>query len=141
MKEKDTNRLNVLRGILAQVTNATKANSPVKTDMQMLSLLRKSAAASKAASEEFASQGRADLKEREEAQIAVLEEYAGGVAMISEEEVKKTAEETRQAMVAEDVKVDKGSLLRRLIGQGGVFDQKPVDRAMVAKVVQSTLGA
>lgn len=37
MKEKDTNRLNVLRGIIADVTNSAKTSNPIKTDMQLVS--------------------------------------------------------------------------------------------------------
>ena len=45
MKAKDTPRLNVLRALLADVTNSAKTSNPIKTDMQLLSLLRKRAAA------------------------------------------------------------------------------------------------
>lgn len=139
MKSKDTQRLNVLRALLTDVTNAAKTSSPINTDMQMVTLLRKRAAQSKAASLEFAEANRVDLQEKEEAEIAMLNEYAGSVRMIGEGEVTKAANDVLNSMTAEGAKVDKGNLLRKLIGPGGVFDQKPVDRAMVAKVVQAVI--
>lgn len=140
MRSKDTSRLDALRGILAEVTNASKTSNIIKTDMQMLSLLRKRSAASRAASVEFKQAGREDLKEKEDEQVAMLEEYSGGVEMVSEEEVRRTVEQMRGIMQTEGVKVDKGNLIRRLVGPEGAFKDKPVDRAMVAKVVQEVLG-
>lgn len=140
MRAKDTSRLNVLKGLLSDITNASKTKSPIKTDMQVLSLLRKRSAAGRVASAEFAAANRQDLKEKEDEQVSLLESYAGGVEMVSEEEVRRTAEEMRQLMGTEGVKVDKGSLIRRLVGEGGALADKPVDRAMVSQVVQDVLG-
>ncbi|TVY12497.1 Altered inheritance of mitochondria protein 41, partial [Lachnellula arida] len=89
MQNKDANRLLVLRALLSQTLNASKTSSPINTDMQMLSLLRKSSAQSRAASEEFKRNGREDLARKEEDQIRVLEEYAGGVSVVGEEEVRR----------------------------------------------------
>ncbi|TVY85762.1 Altered inheritance of mitochondria protein, mitochondrial, partial [Lachnellula willkommii] len=89
MQNKDANRLSVLRALLSQTLNASKTSSPINTDMQMLALLRKSSAQSRAASEEFKRNGREDLARKEEDQIRVLEEYAGGVSVVGEEEVRR----------------------------------------------------
>ncbi|TVY38762.1 Altered inheritance of mitochondria protein, mitochondrial, partial [Lachnellula occidentalis] len=92
MQNKDANRLNVLRALLSQTLNASKTATPINTDMQMLSLLRKTSAQSRAASEEFKKNGREDLARKEEDQIVVLEEYAGGVSVVGEEEVRRAVE-------------------------------------------------
>ncbi|TVY31656.1 Altered inheritance of mitochondria protein 41, mitochondrial, partial [Lachnellula cervina] len=89
MQNKDANRLSVLRALLSQTLNASKTSSPINTDMQMLALLRKSSAQSRAASEEFKKNGREDLASKEEDQIKVLEEYAGDVSVVGEEEVRR----------------------------------------------------
>ncbi|KAI9662819.1 MAG: hypothetical protein M1821_007865 [Bathelium mastoideum] len=139
MKAKDTNRLNVLRALIAEVTNAAKTSSPIKSDMQLVSLLRKRAAASKIAGEEFQSAGRADLREKEEAQTAVMEEYLGGIQTVGEDEISKVVGERVQRLKADGIKLDMGTILKSLLGPGGDFDGKPVERADVAKEVKAAL--
>lgn len=139
MKAKDTSRLNVLRGILSDITNASKTATPAKTDLQIVSLLRKRAAASKQAAEEFQKAKREDLVGKEEEQVAIMEGYAGSVKMVDEEEIKAKVKNVRMEMDKEGTKVDKGSLIRKLIGPGGVFDGQPVEAKTVARMVQVEL--
>ncbi|KAK3719281.1 hypothetical protein LTR37_004500 [Vermiconidia calcicola] len=142
MKEKDKNRLNVLRGLLAEVTNSAKTNSPVKTDMQLLSLLRKRAASAKAASTEFKSAGREDLVEQEESQAKVLEEYAGGVQTMSNDVMRDAIlKEIDQVKAETNGKVNMGDILRRLLGPGGSLEGKPVERSEIARIVKEVLTA
>ncbi|KAJ9635769.1 hypothetical protein H2199_008121 [Coniosporium tulheliwenetii] len=79
MKAKDTARLAVLRAVLAEITNSSKTSSPITTDLQLLSLLKKRTSGAKAAEQEFREAGRGDLVQREEEQRRVLEEYAEGL--------------------------------------------------------------
>ena len=141
LKAKDINRLNVLRSLLAEITNAAKTSSPIKSDMQLLSLLRKRAAASKAAATEFQDAGRADLREKEEAQTSVLEEYAVGVSMdaVGQEEIKRVVAERIQHLKSKGMKLDIGSVTKALLGPGGDFDGKHVERGDVAKEVKIAL--
>ena len=139
MKAKDANRLNVLKSLLAEVTNAAKTSSPIKSDIQLLSLLRKRAAASKAAASEFQGAGRVDLREKEDAQINVLEEYASGVEVVGADEIKRVVASCIQRLKSEGTKLDMGSVLKILLGPGGAFDEKPVERADVAKEVKTVL--
>ena len=60
MRAKDTNKLSVLRTLLAQTLNASKTNSPIVTDMHMLALIRKNSTAAKTAAEEFKAAKRDD---------------------------------------------------------------------------------
>ena len=140
MKDKDTNRLNVLRGLLAEVTNSAKTNSPIKTDMQLLSLLRKRTASAKQAGSEFKSAGREDLVEKEEQQTKVLEEYAGGVETMSNDDIRDivmtVVEETKSAQGG---KVNMGEVLKKLLAPGGNLDGKPVERSEVARIVKDVL--
>lgn len=141
MKAKDTNRLNVLRSLLAEVTNSAKTSSPIKSDMQLLALLRKRSAAAKTAGEEFKAAGRDDLVEKEEAQAAVIEEYAGTVETMSEDDIK-----TAVTKVVEEIKAvaqgktNMGDVLKKVLGPGGSLEGKPVDRSSVARVVKQVLG-
>jgi uncharacterized protein YqeY len=86
-------RLNVLRAIIAEATNAAKTSTPIKDNMQMLALLRKRRAASKTAAAEFLENKREDLSQKQEEEIAVLDEYASQVKVMSEEDTAKYVDE------------------------------------------------
>lgn len=142
MKAKDSNRLNVLRGLIAEVTNSAKTSNPIKTDMQLLSLLRKRTAAAKSAQEEFKAAGREDLVEKEQQQVEVLDEYAGSVETMSAEDISNAVQAVvdQAKAAAENVKVNMGDVLKKVLGPGGSLEGKPVDRAEVARVVKRILG-
>lgn len=142
MQQKDKPRLNVLRSLLADVTNAAKTSSPIQSDMQLLSLLRKRAAAAQTAKAEFAGAGRQDLVEQEEQQAAVLDEYAGGVQTMGldhiRDVVQKVVEEGKAA--ASGKALNMGDVLKKLLGTGGSLEGKNVERSEVARVVKQVLG-
>ncbi|EMC93236.1 hypothetical protein BAUCODRAFT_26560 [Baudoinia panamericana UAMH 10762] len=142
MQEKDKPRLNVLRNVLAEVTNAAKTNSPIKTDMQLLSLLRKRAAAAKTASEEFKSAGRQDLVEQEEKQAEIMEEYAGSVQTMGMEQIKEAVSGVVEEMkaAASGKAVNMGDVLKKLLAPGGSLDGKAVERSEVARMVKEAVG-
>jgi len=140
MKAKDTNRLNVLRALLAEVTNQAKTSNPFKTDMQLVSLLRKRAAAAKSAGAEFKAAGRQDLVEQEDRQAAVMEEYAGSVETMSESDIRNAVSEAvEEIRAAAEGKVNMGDVLKKLLAPGGSLDGKPVERSEVAKLVKNAL--
>jgi uncharacterized protein YqeY len=138
MKAKDTNRLNVLRTILAEVTNSAKTSNPIKSDMQLLGLLRKRAAAAKNVADEFKAAGRDDLVEKENQQAAVMEEYAGSVETMSENDIKQAI---LGAVDGSSDKPNMGQVLKKVLGPGGSLEGKPVDRAEVARIVKQVLGS
>lgn len=140
MKQKDTNRLNVLRGLLAEVTTSAKTGTPVKSDIQILSMLRKRAASAKSASDEFKAAGRNDLVEQEEGQVKVLEEYAGGVETMSQDEIRDAVMKTvDEAKAQQGSKANMGAVLKKLLGPGGSLDGKPVEKKEVAGIVKEVL--
>lgn len=140
MRAKDTPRLNAIRAILADITDASKTKSPVTTDIQILSLCRKRAAAGRAAGEQFETEGRLDLKEKELGQVGVLEEYAGSVETVSEEEVvKKVGEALKELGISG--KQAKGQLMKKLLGPGGIFEGMPVEKQVVVRAVDSAIGS
>ncbi|KAI9747758.1 MAG: hypothetical protein M1815_003924 [Lichina confinis] len=118
LKSRDTTRLNVLRGLLADTTNASKTSSPIKTDLNLLALLRKRVVASKAAAQEFASANRDDLKEKEESQVAVLEEYASKIDAVGEEEVREAVEQTVDELKKEGTQLKFGAIMARVTAKG-----------------------
>jgi uncharacterized protein len=130
--------LNVLRAILSDATNASKGPSPIRTDVQVLALLRKRLAGSKAASEEFAQANREDLKAKQDAEIMVMDEYAGQVETFSEEDIVKAIEQAYQSL-KETANVNAGIILREIFRPGGMLDGKAVEKSQVAKMVQEML--
>ena len=137
MRAKDTARLNVLKTVLAEVTNAAKTSKPIASDMQLLSLLRKRAAASQSAAREFDAAGRSDLVKKEREQGRVLEEYVGGVEVMAEEDVRRGV---REAMGAEGEKVAMGDVLKKLMGPGGMLEGANVEKATVVGIVREEMG-
>ncbi|KAL9092019.1 MAG: hypothetical protein Q9159_001017 [Coniocarpon cinnabarinum] len=143
MQEKDKNRLNVLRGLIADVTTAAKTSNPINTDMHVLSLLRKRTAAGREAAAEFAKGGRPDLKQNEDAQVSVLEEYAGGVETIGDDEIMtRIGDIVNSASMSQESgqTLNKGTVMKKLLGPGGTLEGKPVEKANVARLVDVALG-
>lgn len=138
MQNKDSNRLSVLRSLLTQTLNASKTSTPINTDMQMLALLRKSANASRAASEIFKAAGRDDLAEKENLQVKIMEEYAGGVETMGEEQIREAVEEVIARMKAEGVKMQMGDVLKRVFAPEAL-GEKPVEKGDVAKIVRQVM--
>ena len=95
--------------------------------------------ASKAAAQEFESAKRGDLKDKELAQISVMEEYASSVETISEDEITVAIQDTIHRLKTNDQAVNIGSLLRALVGPGGALDGKPVENARVAMLAKEML--
>lgn len=135
MRAKDTNRLNALKGLLSDVTNASKTAKPVTTDMHVLSLLRKRSTAAKDAAKEFQAAQRLDLKEKEDAQAEVFDAYAGTVETVGEQEIERAVKDVWEELKGKGEKTDKGTVLRKLIGPGGIFDGKAVEKATVVQMV------
>ena len=133
MRAKDAPRLAVLRALLAQTLNASKTSSPILTDMNMLSLIRKNSAASKTAVEEFVAAGRQDLADKENEQLKVYEEYMAGVEIMGEEEVSKVVGEVVQAI--EGAK-KQGEVMKQVLAK---MEGKNVDKGLVARVVKEVL--
>lgn len=140
MKAKDTIRLNVLRSLISEVHNAEKSSTPIKSDMQLLSLLRKRQAAAKAASEEFKGAGRQDLVEREEGQVKILDEYAGGIETMAVEDVKAAVRETVEALKVKEPSLKPGNVMKALFAPGGALDGKNVEKSTVPGFVKELLG-
>ena len=138
MRNKDSNRLSVLRSILSQTLNASKTSNPINTDMQLLALLRKTSHASKLASEEFKAQGRQDLAEKEDLQVKIMEEYAGNVDVMGQEEIKKTVQEVIDALKLSDTPLKMGDVLKKVFSPD-VLGQKNVEKAEVTKIVKEAL--
>ena len=132
-------RLDVLRGLISDVTNAAKASRPVTTDAQMLKVIKKRVKSSEAAVEEFQSANRNDLKDREVAQIAVLEEYIGDSGSMEEDDITKVIQDVIGKMRSAERTVNQGSVMKSIVGPGGILEDQVVDRKTVARLVKGEL--
>lgn len=130
------NRLDVLRGLISDVTNAAKKSKPVTTDVQMLQIIRKRVKNSEAAVEEFQSAKRDDLKDREVAQIAVLEAYISDSNSMGDDDIKRVIQDVIDKMRSEEKIVNQGSVMKSIVGPGGILQDQMVDKQVVAKLVR-----
>jgi len=136
LKSKDKARLNVLRSLLADITNSEKTSSPIKDETALLIQLRKRINAAKEASKQAQEVSRPDLVEKEKEQLDVLEQYAGNIKTMPEDEIRSVVE----AIVAElkkDVQpVSAGNILKKAFGPGGKFDGRIVEKGIVARIAK-----
>lgn len=137
----DMPRLNVLRALISETNNSVKTASPIQTDLQLLSLIRKRASAAQQAAQQFAQDGRPDLKENEDAQVTILEEYAGQVETMSQDDITAIVAQEISKLKEAGNKVEIGSLLKALFAPGGAMDGKPAERSEVAKIAKSAVAA
>lgn len=135
----NTRRLNVLRALIAETSNAAKTSTPIKTDVQLLSLIRKRVFAARDNAQQFAEASRSDLKEQEDAQAAILEEYAGQIKTMSAEEIKEVIAQQVALMKEAGEKPTTGLLFKALFKPGGALDGKTFDQKEVAELAKEAL--
>ncbi|KAL5001001.1 hypothetical protein BDV10DRAFT_182877 [Aspergillus recurvatus] len=141
MRAKDTDRLNVIRALISETNNSQKTSSPIQSDLQLLALIRKRAAASRDSIQQFVDANRPDLKEKEEKAQAILEEYGNQVQTMGADEIKQIVSEQVTKMKAAGTKVEIGLVLKSLFAPGGALDSKPAERSEVAKIVKEAVSA
>jgi uncharacterized protein YqeY len=131
--------LSVLRGVLADITNSTKTATPINDDLALLSLLKKRISVSKGSIQEFLENDRKDLVTKEQEQLSVLEEYAGDVKTMGEEELLKVVTEVIESLQHGGKKLTVGDAMKRIIGPGSALDGQMVEKAVVARIVKQVL--
>ena len=141
MRAKDAPRLAVLRSIITASLNASKTANPIRTDVQLVTLLRKSQRSCLDAAEEFKAAGREDLAGKEEEQARIAEEYVvgSGVQVLGEAELKAMVEKAVEAAKAAGVtsKAMIGDVMKRLAAD---LEGKEVDRKELANMVKQMAG-
>lgn len=105
----------------------------------MLQIIRKRVKSSEAAVEEFQSAKRDDLKDREVAQIAVLEAYISNSDSMGEDDIKTAIQDAIYKMRSEEKTVNQGSVMKSIVGPGGTLEDRMVDKQVVAKLVKGGL--
>ncbi|KAK2613732.1 hypothetical protein N8I77_000624 [Diaporthe amygdali] len=140
MRAKDAARLSVLRTILSATNNAAKTSSPIKTDVQLVQLLRKTARGNQEAAEEARKAGREDLIAKEEAQVKIIDEYIAesGVQTLGKDELRAIVEKI--VLEAKNEGVDEkrlsGEVMKRVVAKDGPLEGKEVNRNEVAQIAK-----
>lgn len=141
MRAKDAPRLSVLRAILAANLNASKTASPIRTDVQLVALIRKLQKGAQDAVAEAKTAGREDLVEKENEQMRILEEYVAGSG------VQTLGEAELRAIVQEAVDASKGAGMaaKSLMGDvmkriTGALEGKDVDKKAISSLVKEMTG-
>ena len=138
LQTKNKARLSVLRGLLAEITNASKTDNPVLNDNAFFTLLKKRIAASQIAVEAFQKANRGDLAAEEEAQLAVLRDYAGEIDKVPEEELREAVEGLVAKWKESGEKLHPGKLLGR---SRGVINPngRALDNDQLMKIIEEVL--
>lgn len=127
----------MLRALISEYNNWAKTPRPIENDVHLLALIQKRIAAGKEAGQEFIDANRPDLKDKEDARIAVLEEYAGQVKTMSLEEVKTIVSREMSKIQAKGNTPNIGLLMKAL--SGGLKGQ--VQPSVLTKVIKDSISA
>jgi uncharacterized protein YqeY len=144
MRAKDKPRLNAIRSLLAEITNASKTTKPVETDANLYSLLSRQIKAANTALEDFEKAKRSDLIGKEQAQLAVLEELRGRIEVVGEQQVESVVRGVLNQLEEANKKQDRsadvnfGAVFGRVMKSFGTSG-KPVDADVVQRKVNEVL--
>ena len=138
MKAKDDLRLQTLRGALAAFTNelVAKGKKPTEEldDTGAIAVLKRLAKQRKEAAEQYEKGGRAELAEKESAELKILEEYLPQMA--SREDIEKVVREKMAGVDASD-KAAAGKLTGVVMKELG----GNADGTLVKEVIASLLNS
>ena len=136
MKNKDQQRLNVLRSLKAKLLereiSERKDGEASLSDEQTIEVLMKAAKQRKESIEQFEKGGRDDLVASEKAELEIITSYLP--EMLSEEEVREVAQKKIEALDAEnmsDMGRVMGAMMQELKGKA--------EGSLVSKIVKEEL--
>jgi uncharacterized protein YqeY len=114
MKGGDTTRRNVIRLVMSAIKNAEIAKRGVLEESDIIGVVAKEARQREESIDAFKQGGRQDLVDKEEAELAILQEYLPQQA--SRDEIVAAAQQIIAEVGAEGPR-DKGKVMPRLIAQ------------------------
>lgn len=112
----------------------------MRSESKVLVLLRKQAKSSRAAAAEFEAAKRNDLKNKEDVQLAILEEYISLIPTVPEDEVIQAVQKILLTLKANGNKMHFGNVMRDLTGRNGIYAERSLDMDQVSKIVKDQLG-
>lgn len=138
MRAKDRQRLDVVKSLLAEITNASKTSNPADTDIAILQIINKTKTKARDSILEAKKAGREDIVEKEKAGITFLDEYASKVDSVGDEEIRGVVEKVVAAMGKDETgkPLGMGQVMKNVMLE---LEGKPVLRADVVKVVKKYL--
>lgn len=133
MKAKEAGRLSTLRMVKAAVQNREIEKGGELSDEELTKALQSLVKQRRDSVEQYEKAGRAELAEKERAEIAVIEEYLPRVA--SQEEVERAVEEAVAETGATSVK-EMGAVMKAALARlaGRNADGRAVSEAVKARL-------
>lgn len=131
-------RLNVIRSIISEINNS---QAPFRTDIQILSLIRKRTTSLDEAAREYAQAGRDDLIQNATEEKTVLNEYANQVALIGEDEIEAAVSKVIQNLQESGTKPQVGPIFKALFSPDGALHGKPVEKKTVDQVIRKLIAS
>lgn len=136
MRAKDTPRLNVLRTLRAEITNASKTPKPIDSDPKLLALIKKQMAAAEKAIAEFESAKRDDLVEKERAQMQVMQAYVEEIPVLSKSEMDSMVEEAVALLTKDSGKAQFGAVMKAVLAKATGL---PVDQSYLTEKIKKAI--
>src|SRR5918999_1246400 len=132
MKAKDAARLSTLRMVKASVQNREIEKGGELSEEELTKALQSLVKQRRDSVEQYEKAGRAELAEKERAEIAVIEEYLPRAA--SREEVERVVSETITELGATSMK-EMGAVMKAVQSKlGGAADGRAVSEIVKAKL-------
>lgn len=133
MKQKDTLRLNVLRGIKTAIKNREIEKIKSLEEGEVRQVIQTLVKQRKDSIEQFSKGGRADLVAQEEGELRILETFLP--AAVTPEEIRRVVAEVIAQLQAASPK-DMGRVMKAVMAQ---FAGKNVDGKLVSETVRGQL--
>jgi len=133
LKKKDTLKVSVLRLIKSAVKNAEIEKRKEYNDEEILSVIEKQAKQRKDSIALYKKAGRDDLKEQEEAELSIIEQYLP--EKMSEAEVKETIEKIFET-ISEEERTNFGRVMGRVMQEL----KGKADPGVINKIVKEKTG-
>ena len=136
MKQKDADRLRVLRSLKAKILekeiSERKGGESQISDEQVIEVLMKAAKQRKESIDQFTQGGRDDLVEKEKEELAIIEEFLP--KMMSEDEIRASVKEQITQLGASGMS-DMGKVMGVMMGKL----KGKADGSIVSRVVKEEL--
>lgn len=141
MRAKDAPRLSVLRAVISASNDAAKKDQEVKSNEDVFALLQKTASGINQAVGEARRANRADLVEKEEAQLKVVEEYMqkAGLDFLSEDEIRAILRQRIAELRKTHGKQMEGTLRKETGKKGWVPEGRSVSMPVVMGLLTELL--
>lgn len=133
MKQKDSLRLDVLRGMKTAIKNKEIEKVKNLADEEVLQVLQTLVKQRKDSIEQFSKGGRLDLVQREEAELLILQEYLPESVAI--DEIQRVIKEAISQLGVSDPR-DMGKVMRVVMAK---FSGRLVDGKTVSDLVRASL--